>query len=150
MINDSQTITEIIPSRLYLTSLHGICRVATNADIIVSVLHFNPELNNKFPNTLCIYWESQDDDNDAIEIYFDLFKQLMDDNPNKTVYVHCLYGASRSATIIASYLVHYFQNNRICNIIDFLKSKRQCVSPNDGFVKKLKIYRKKNTNDKKR
>lgn len=103
--NDYLKVTEVIPNRLYLTSLYGMKDI-NNADIIVSLLYFNPELDKVYPNSNCIYWESQDDDEDKIEIYFDQFKQLMDENPEKVVYVHCLYGASRSATIIASYLMH--------------------------------------------
>lgn len=142
--NDCLKITEVIPNRLFLTSLYGMKGI-TNADIIVSILHFNPELNRFYPNSNCIYWNSQDDGEDKIEIYFDQFKQLMDENSGKIVYVHCLYGASRSVTIVASYLIHHIKNpkgNKISKILNYLRRQRSCIYPNDGFINKLKVYRK--------
>lgn len=136
-------ITEVIPNRLYLTSLYGIKNI-TNVDIIVSVLHFNPELDTIYPNSRCIYWQSQDDEEDKIEVYFDQFKELMDENPDKIICVHCLYGASRSVTIVASYLIHHIKNpkaNKVHKILRFLRNIRPCVDPNDGFIDKLVAYR---------
>lgn len=138
-----EDVSEIIPNRLYLTSIYGLKHV-NNPDIVISILHYNPKLENKYPNAKCYYWNAEDEDDFQIEYYFDIFKQIMDENPDKTVYVHCLAGVSRSATIVASYLVHHLPNpkrNAISKIISFLKKKRPVVSPNDGFIQKLIEYR---------
>lgn len=143
---DYLNVTEVIPKRLYLTSLYGMKNIKdSDNNIIVSILHFNPNLKKSFTKSECIYYNSQDEDSDNIEVYFDQFKELMDNNPDKIVYVHCLYGASRSATLVISYLVHHITNknhNKIPWLIFLLRKKRSCVYPNEGFINKLKKYRK--------
>ncbi len=68
---------------------------------------------------------------------------------NKKVFVHCQRGVSRSATAIIYYLmrvmfetgdyIHIDKTGCILNhIIQFVKSKRPIVEPNDGFILMLK------------
>jgi len=60
----------------------------------------------------------------------------------KGVLVHCRHGQSRSATVVAAYLIA----NKICGgveeAMDFLKEKRPRVNPNDGFMEQLRKYEK--------
>lgn len=56
---------------------------------------------------------------------------------NGKVLVHCLYGISRSSTIVISYImkklnIHYEQ------AFTLLKEKHPRADPNDGFVRQLK------------
>ena len=55
------------------------------------------------------------------------------------VFVHCLCGVSRSATIVIAYLMWKAH----CSYYDayfFVKSRRPFIDPNDGFVRQLKIF----------
>uniref|UniRef100_A0A336LWW1 CSON015638 protein n=1 Tax=Culicoides sonorensis TaxID=179676 RepID=A0A336LWW1_CULSO len=50
--------------------------------------------------------------------------------------VHCNAGVSRSSTIIIGYLILY-KNMNFCDAYSLVKSKRECIRPNDGFMKQL-------------
>ena len=52
------------------------------------------------------------------------------------VYVHCAAGVSRSASIVAGYLMH---TNKwtVRQAIEFIAARRPVISPNAGFVKQL-------------
>lgn len=66
----------------------------------------------------------------------------MSDNPDKIILVHCLYGASRSVTLVASYLLNFFELEfNVEDIIEFIGDRRLEIFPNPGFIKKLNIYR---------
>ncbi len=66
------------------------------------------------------------------------------------IYIHCMCGVSRSSTIVIAYLMwktHCSYNDTFL----FVKNRRKLISPNDGFVKQLKIFEdmiKKNNYDK--
>mmetsp|Transcript_10738 Transcript_10738/g.18799 ORF Transcript_10738/g.18799 Transcript_10738/m.18799 type:complete len:196 (+) Transcript_10738:2-589(+) len=55
------------------------------------------------------------------------------------VLVHCAFGASRSATIVISYLMRT-KGWTVRQALTFLKSRRPIVSPNPGFMSQLKKY----------
>lgn len=61
---------------------------------------------------------------------------------DKTIFVHCRAGVSRSATVLISYLMklHQISAQQAYNIV---KRKRD-IRPNDGFVEQLFIYEKTN------
>ncbi len=61
-------------------------------------------------------------------------------NPIHKVLVHCNQGRSRSATIVAAYLI---STGLCCSADDafkLLKSRRPCVNPNDGFKRQLQDW----------
>ncbi|KAI5124210.1 hypothetical protein M0805_005060 [Coniferiporia weirii] len=61
--------------------------------------------------------------------------------PDSVVLVHCLQGISRSATIVAAYLLASLSNfNSADDVLRFLKEKRSVVFPNHGFVRQLNEY----------
>lgn len=157
-------ISEIIPNRLYLINLEGATNVKAILDLqintIVSVLHFNPFGKTKpvqYSNIKCIYYYADDEETFKISKYFDDFNNLMKDNPNDRVLVHCLAGASRSASVVASYLIKDLVNTKtekimkkydITKIINQLQKIREVVNPNDGFINELIDYRNKLIGDK--
>jgi dual specificity phosphatase 12 len=57
----------------------------------------------------------------------------------KGVLVHCMQGASRSVTIVTAYLIKY-HNMKSEEALAFMKSKRSCVNPNQGYRDQLKIF----------
>jgi serine/threonine/tyrosine-interacting protein len=80
-----------------------------------------------------------DDPCELIIIDFDfvhrvIYKALRD---NKRVLVHCAAGVSRSATLVAAYLM--LENNITAEeAINYIMRKRDCINPNDGFRSQLK------------
>jgi predicted protein tyrosine phosphatase len=59
----------------------------------------------------------------------------------KVVLVHCKYGISRSVSFIIAYLIKYFAYN-VKSAIRFLKTKRNQINPNEGFLTQLYNYEK--------
>ena len=57
----------------------------------------------------------------------------------ESVLVHCAAGKSRSATIVAAYLIKY-EGMEAYDAISYLKQKRETCDPNPGFVKRLRDY----------
>lgn len=55
------------------------------------------------------------------------------------VLVHCVYGVSRSATIVAAYLIKEYGMDAN-TAVDFIKGKRDIVRPNPGFMNQLQKY----------
>lgn len=56
---------------------------------------------------------------------------------NGILLIHCNAGVSRSASIVIGYLIKN-HNYNFQNAYEFVKSKRECIRPNDGFLKQLK------------
>ncbi|ALX27433.1 hypothetical protein GMAR_ORF58 [Golden Marseillevirus] len=54
----------------------------------------------------------------------------------KNVLVHCMMGISRSATCVIAYLM-LKQGMTLKDALSFVRKRRNCVSPNPGFIKQL-------------
>jgi len=69
--------------------------------------------------------------NDALEI------------PTNKVLVHCMYGISRSVTLVSAYLIskNISKTYTSKNAIDSIKEFRPIANPNFGFTKQLELYR---------
>eukprot|EP00042_Codosiga_hollandica_P051406 m.630498 g.630498 ORF g.630498 m.630498 type:complete len:366 (-) comp58278_c0_seq4:153-1250(-) len=57
------------------------------------------------------------------------------------VFVHCMAGVSRSATIVVAYVMRRFHLD-LKTALRQVQQKRPVVSPNDGFLKQLKAFEK--------
>ena len=60
---------------------------------------------------------------------------------DEKILVHCMSGASRSATIVIAYLM-WIKKFTFKEALDFAKKKRPIVFPNDGFKDQLKLFEK--------
>ena len=56
-----------------------------------------------------------------------------------TVAVHCYAGISRSATIVIMYIMR-FHRMTFNQAFAYVKEKRNCVDPNQGFLEQLKSF----------
>lgn len=69
---------------------------------------------------------------------FSYFEQAIEwidkalESPKSVVYVHCIEGRSRSATIVCAYLMHKFGLNTE-EALKMVKEKRAVINPNAGF-----------------
>ncbi|KAH7926164.1 hypothetical protein BV22DRAFT_1033180 [Leucogyrophana mollusca] len=59
----------------------------------------------------------------------------------RSVLVHCQAGISRSATIIAAYLMHSLKLDP-ASALDMIKKVRPNVEPNEGFMQQLEVFHK--------
>ena len=57
-------------------------------------------------------------------------------NKNNKILVHCEAGQSRSASMVLAYLLKY-KNLFLKDALSLVKEKRDCISPNIGFLKSL-------------
>lgn len=82
-----------------------------------------------------------DDENTNLSNVFNDTNKFIDDAfaNNGKVLVHCLMGRSRSVTVVSAYLIYSFGMD-VDNILNIIKSKRNCIKPNDYFVKQLQQY----------
>ena len=76
------------------------------------------------------------DDQNIIQYFGECLKFMKGE---EKVLVHCMAGASRSATIVIAYLM-WTQKKTYEEASQFVKSKRFIVYPNFGFIKQLKIF----------
>ena len=60
---------------------------------------------------------------------------------NRKILVHCVAGASRSATIVIAYLMWKNQLD-YKESAKFVEQMRPCINPNYGFVRQLQIFEK--------
>jgi len=153
----SSIISEILKDKIYLSGIQGAINIdeikKLGINVIVSTLHFDPMIEKKEPynGITCIYYYAEDDDDFNIDQYFEPFQKVVE-NPNSKILVHCHCGVSKSATLIASYLIHNYVNKYkkrllekydVDRILEIMRKKRSVVDPNDGFVKQLVDYRTK-------
>ncbi|KAI9330616.1 protein-tyrosine phosphatase-like protein [Obelidium mucronatum] len=57
------------------------------------------------------------------------------------ILVHCVAGVSRSATLVAAYLMKT-RDLDVEGAVALIREGRPCVCPNDGFIKQLEIYKR--------
>ena len=63
------------------------------------------------------------------------------DSSVNNIYIHCVMGISRSPTIVIGYLM-YKKKMKYEEAYDFVRNKRNVISPNTGFQEQLKKFEK--------
>ena len=98
----------------------------------------------QYKNIQFVRYHIYDKDDFNIYEYFNIFDELMNSNPNKKILIHCVAGVSRSASLVISYMIKYYNNLKFKRIMNIAKKRRSCIWPNDGFYIQLKEYYDKN------
>lgn len=90
--------------------------------------------------------KAEDDEDTNITEIFDTAIEFIDDalyktNSDKTnnVLIHCAAGVSRSPTVTIAYLM-WKNAMSLDAALQYVKQHRDCVEPNAGFLKKLKMF----------
>ena len=92
---------------------------------------------------------------DLLSIWFDTAIQFIEEciNRDGKILIHCYHGVSRSAAILAAYLLKLCLDNKhaepydmvdfgtVEDAITFIRSRRPIVCPNEGFMAQLKLWR---------
>ena len=136
--------SEII-NGLYVGSIDSTYDIKTLKELgithIISVLPgFTPPYPDDFKYMVI---NAMDDENTNLDMVFEDSNKFIDDafENRGNILVHCMMGRSRSATIVAAYLIHTFGMN-VDEILSLMKNKRNIIQPNKYFEKQLRKYYK--------
>ena len=78
--------------------------------------------------------ELGDYEEEDISQHFEKAYEYIDENIQTTnVFVHCMAGISRSATIVISYLMKKFGWS-VEKAVEYVKTRRSIICPNEGFI----------------
>lgn len=110
------------------------------------IINSSPCISNYFQNEF-EYYNVKVEDISGADILCHLdntvtkMHEFIESNPQKSVFVHCFMGSSRSATIIIAYLMKY-HNYNLRDGLNFVKEKREVVNLNQDFFKQLSEFDK--------
>jgi protein-tyrosine phosphatase len=144
--NSCEEAQEII-SGLYLGKYTSVLN--TNWIKETGITH-NIDLSQMIPTYVCSGLDRKiiditDEKSSNISFYFEECNKYIDDAlaTNGKILVNCYAGISRSATIVAAYLIKK-EKISFDVALDIIVNKRECVYPNEGFRKQLEEYGKQN------
>lgn len=98
----------------------------------ISNYHSDKILYKKYP----IYDNNSESIKPYLEKIYDQIISYQELNNNKNIFIHCFMGASRSATVVAYYLMRKHKYN-VDDAIKFMKQKRNVVNPTMLFYEEL-------------
>ncbi len=109
---------------------------------VTHILCAAKELQPVFPRKFT-YKHVQADDVPSFNLlkYFDVAAEFIEAAlaSGDTVFVHCAAGISRSVTLVLAYFIR-FEDMRVGEAYNLVKSRRHFVNPNPGFMKQLREY----------
>jgi protein phosphatase slingshot len=144
ILKDDNAPIEIIP-HLYLGSIGSASNLKQLQNCkITHILCCASGIKNFFPNNFkYLNLDILDSEKVNIKQYFEQTNQFIDEaiKNNGSVLVHCHAGISRSSTILMAYIMKS-QKMSVDKVLDLLKSKREKVNPNSGFIGQLREYEK--------
>ena len=144
ILKDDNTPVEIIP-HLFLGSIGSASNLKQLQNFkITHIVCCASGIKNFFPDDFkYINLNLLDSEKEDIKQYFkesfDFIDEAIKNGGN--VLVHCHAGVSRSSTILISYLMKS-KKMKLNEVLDLLKTKREKVSPNAGFLRQLSDYEK--------
>ena len=106
---------------------------------VLTVMDYTEGPNYKSEEFIHKRFEIDDDEHQNIIQYFGECLNFI--KGKEKVLVHCMAGASRSATIVIAYLM-WTNKWKFNEALEFVTKKRPIVCPNDGFQNQLKLFEK--------
>ena len=137
--NDMDQITPLI----YLGNSSSASNISKLKELgirkVLSVIDFGAPLYNNIDKINHKKVRVSDISSQNIIQYFGECLRFMEGN--EKILVHCMAGASRSATIVIAYLM-WSQKWKYADALSYVQKKRPLVCPNDGFKQQLQIFEK--------
>ncbi|XP_071790997.1 uncharacterized protein [Asterias amurensis] len=133
----------LIFDHLYLGSEWNASHLAElEANGVGYILNITMEIDNFYPNRF-VYHNVRLYDIESSELlkYWDetyKFLSKAKETGSKAL-VHCKMGISRSAATVIAYAMKEY-NWPLEKARNYVRSKRRCVNPNEGFIKQLQVY----------
>ena len=144
ILKDDNAPIEIIP-HLFLGTIGSASNIKQLQSCkITHVLCCAKGIKNFFPNEFkYLNLDILDSEKVKIKQYFEQTNKFIDEaiKNNGNVLVHCHAGISRSSTILMAYIMKS-QKMSVDKVLALLKSKREKVNPNSGFLEQLREYEK--------
>jgi len=135
---DPEDMNEILPNIVLGSQIGAKCLDKMKKIGITNVLMVGYLLFDYFPKIFeykCIEINDKIEE-DILPIFIPCIDYL---DSNKKTFVHCSMGKSRSASVVIAYVM--FKNKiNYENAFNFVKSKRDCILPNSGFVTQLNEF----------
>ena len=137
---DTNPIDHIIDN-IYL----GDFRTADNMDIlrqynITHIINCAFNLPNKFPNEITYKrLDLRDEPDQPLIERLEEAYEFIKENKDKNIFVHCVFGKSRSASVVIFYTIKEKKIN-FQEAKNFVKNIRSIVEPNSGFELELNKY----------
>ncbi len=105
---------------------------------IINCAYFLPEVhkNNFDYLTLDLEDKIKQDILPSIDIAMKFIKNVTENNPKSKIFIHCVKGKSRSASVVVAYLM-LTRNIDYDEAYNILKDKRPIAQPNPGFKNQL-------------
>nr|XP_050052186.1 dual specificity protein phosphatase 12-like [Dermacentor andersoni] len=93
-------------------------------------------------NVVCLYLYAEDRaEEDLLSRFHEACEFIEKGQQNGACLVHCRFGVSRSATLVAAHLMRKYALD-YAEALHKLKERRACIGPNAGFVAQLKLFQK--------
>lgn len=144
-MNYTKYISKIIDN-LYLGSWHATKKCILDEYEIKSVVSIGCDPYSEHQKGIgYFYFDVEDNIQSASKLFDQILPEilpLVENLKNKgNVLIHCSAGKSRSVTIVAAYLIQYkFMSAK--GAIEYIREKRDCIRPNDGFIDGLTNFQK--------
>jgi len=110
---------------------------------ITHIVTVGMELKTVYPNYYkYLFIPADDKPAYKLDVYFDEIADFIYSaihHEQGKVFVHCYWGISRSTTSVMAYLIKYEKMSMI-KAMSYVKSRRNVIYPNKGFVQQLKAY----------
>ena len=142
LYKDATPIDHIIDN-IYL----GDFRTADNIDMlrqynITHIINCAFNLPNRFPEQITYKrLDLRDEPDQPILERLEEAYQFIKENKDKNIFVHCVFGKSRSASVVIFYVMKEKKMN-FQDAKNFVKNIRNIVEPNSGFESELNRYYK--------
>ncbi len=140
LYKDATPIDHIIDN-IYL----GDFRTADNIDMlrqynITHIINCAFNLPNRFPEQITYKrLDLRDEPDQPILERLEEAYQFIKENKDKNIFVHCVFGKSRSASVVIFYVMKEKKMN-FQDAKNFVKNIRNIVEPNSGFESELNRY----------
>ena len=140
LYKDATPIDHIIDN-IYL----GDFRTADNIDMlrqynITHIINCAFNLPNRFPEQITYKrLDLRDEPDQPITERLEEAYKFIKENKDKNIFVHCVFGKSRSASVVIFYVMKEKKMN-FQDAKNFVKNIRNIVEPNSGFESELNRY----------
>lgn len=93
-------------------------------------------------NVVCLYFYAEDRaEEDLLSRFQEACQFIEKGQRSGACLVHCRFGVSRSATLVAAHLMRKYALDHAEALLK-LKERRSCIGPNTGFVAQLRLFQK--------